>query len=142
MFWDYSNQVLNKVNGCLNDKIKHGAIKFNIKNLESFELMLRQKDDQYFKVTLIGNELVFDRSKMKNQVFGVERDQDSLNCIRRMPIFDLTNVTFEVIMDEFSLEFFVNGLSASFQIFNDVDADNINLSIESSDCQYIKSLYE
>ena len=140
--WDYSNQISSQVVDSMHDNIKHGAIKFNIKNLENFVLILRQKDDQYFKVTLNSNELVFDRSKMKNPVVGEEKDNDSLNSIRRMPITDLDNVVIEVIMDEFSLEFFVNGLSASFQVFNDEDADNINLNVKASKCEYIKSLYQ
>ena len=140
--WDYSNQIESAVEGSLKDNIKHGAIKFVIENLKCFELKLRQKDDQYFKVSLVNNEFVFDRSKMKNQVFGLEKDPDSLNFIRRMPIDDLANVTIEIIMDEFSLEFFINGLSASFQVFNDVDAEELNLELESSNCKYIKSLFQ
>ena len=42
-------------------------------------------------------------------------------------------------MDEFSIEFFINGLSASFQVFNDFDADKLSLNIKASNCEYIKS---
>ena len=140
--WDYSNKTESSVEGSLNDNIKHGAVKFVIENLKSFELKLRQKEEQYFKVLLVNNEFVFDRSKMKNQVIGLEKDPDSLNFIRRMPIDDLTNVTIEIIMDEFSLEFFINGLAASFQVFNDVDAEELNLELEASNCKYIKSLFQ
>ena len=140
--WDYSNKIETSVSNSLTDNIKHGAVKLVIENLNGFELKLRQKDDQYFKVSLNNNEFIFDRSKMKNQVKGAEQDIDSLNSIRRMSIDDLNNVTIEIIMDEFSLEFFINGLSASFQVFNDVDADGLDLQINASNCKYIKSLFQ
>ena len=85
------------------------------------------------------NEFIFDRSNMKNKISGVEKDSDSLNGIRRMPINNLKDVTIEVIMDEFSLEFFINGKSASFQVYNDLDADGVELSFKASNCEYIKS---
>lgn len=140
--WDYSNQEINKVKSGLTDNFKYGALKFNLKDLEKFDLRLRVKDEQYFKVTLENQEFVFDRSNMKNQIVGVEKDTDSLNGIRRMPVNKLDNVTIEVIMDEFSLEFFINGKSASFQVYNDFDADGLVLDIKASDCEYIKSKYQ
>ena len=90
-------------------------------------------------MTLKNNEFVFDRSNMKHKVNGVEKDSDSINGIRRMPIENLNNVNIEIIMDEFSIEFFINGLSASFQVFNDFDADKLSLNIKASNCEYIKS---
>ena len=137
--WDYSNKTSEYIKDSLEDSFKYGAIKFNIKDLESLELKLREKEDQYFKMTLNNNEFVFDRSNMKHKVNGVEKDSDSINGIRRMPIENLNNVNIEIIMDEFSIEFFINGLSASFQVFNDFDADNLSLNIKASNCEYIKS---
>ena len=76
---------------------------------------------------------------MKHKIFGAEKDLDSFNGIRRMPLHDPNNVIMEIIMDEFSIEFFVNGLSASFQVYNDFDADGVCLNINALDCEYIKS---
>lgn len=137
--WDYSNKTSLYIKDNLDDNFKYGAIKLNIKNLESLELKLREKEDQYFKVTLSNNEFIFDRCNMKHKINGVEKDSDSLNGIRRMPIEDLSCVNIEIIMDEFSIEFFINGLSASFQVFNDYDAEKLSLNIKASNCEYIKS---
>lgn len=139
--WDYSNQISKNVLNKLDDNFKYGALKFNISKLEELNLKLRHKEEQYFKVTLENNELVFDRSHMKHKISGAEKDNDSINGIRRMPISDFNNVTIEIIMDEFSIEFFVNGLSASFQVYNDFDADGLELNIIASKCEYVRSDY-
>ena len=139
--WDYSNQLVKNISNTFEDNFKYGALKFNIKDLENFELKLREKDNQYFKVTLKNNEFVFDRSNMKYPINGVETDSDSLNGIRRMPIDNLNDVNIEIIMDEFSIEFFINGLSASFQIFNDYDADKLSINVKAINCEYIKSSF-
>ena len=140
--WDYSNQEQTKLENELLDNFKYGALKFNFKDLENFELKLRVKNEQYFKVSLAIDEFVFDRSNMKIQITGAEKDSDSINGIRRMPINNLKDVTIEVIMDEFSLEFFINGKSASFQVYNDLDADGVELNFKASNCEYIKSKYQ
>lgn len=137
--WDYSNQISKNISNELNDNFKYGALKLDIKNLEEFEMKLREKDNQYFKVKYENNEFVFDRSNMKYPIKGIEKDSDSLNGIRRMPIENLNDVNIEIIMDEFSIEFFINGLSASFQIYNDYDADKISLNVKASNCEYTKS---
>lgn len=139
--WDYSNKEVTSVSNHLEDTFKYGAIKFNIKDLKELDIKLREKDDQYFKVSLNENEIIFDRSKMKSQIIGVEKDTDSMNCIRRMPIDNLEEVNIEIIMDEFSLEFFINGLSASFQVYNDYEADKLSMNIKASNCKYIKSTF-
>ena len=139
--WDYSNKKESKVHNNLEDNCKYGALNFVIKELKDFELKLREDENHYFKVTLDNNEFVFDRSNMKHQVTGVEKDSDSLNGIRRMPVEDLNDVNIEIIMDEFSVEFFINGLSASFQVFNDYEADKLSLKINASNCKYIKSTF-
>ncbi len=139
--WDYSNKEVRSITNHLSDTFKYGALKFNITDLKELELKLRENDEECFKVTLNNNEIIFDRSKMKKQIKGVEKDLDSLNSIRRMPIDDLKNVVIEIIMDEFSIEFFINGLSASFQVYNDFDADKISMNISAKECAYTKSIY-
>lgn len=139
--WDYSNKEEKSINGLVKDTFKLGAIKLEIKNLKSLELLLRKKDNQYFKVTLNGDELVFDRSCAGEKIVGVEKDEDSLNGIRRMPVENLNNINMEIIFDEFSLEFFVNGLSATFSLFPEINSDGLEINIDADSCNYIKSSF-
>lgn len=140
--WNYQNQKQHEINNSFIDQFKIGALKLNVKNLNSFELKLRKKDNQFFKVTLDGKMLIFDRSAAGEKIVGAETNSDSLNGIRRMPIENLNDVEIEIISDEFSLEFFVNGLSASFLLYPDFDATGLELNIECSNCTYIKSDFE
>ena len=140
--WDYSNQELKNISGSVEDTFKYGALKLNIKDLKELEIKLREKGKQCFKISLNNNELIFDRSNMKYPINGVEQDNDSIKGIRRMPIDNLENVNIEIIMDEFSIEVFVNGLSASFQVFNDYDANKVSIKVNALNCEYIKSNFK
>ena len=58
-----------------------------------------------------------------------------------MPLLDDNRVEIEIISDKFSLEFFVNGLSASFSLFPENNSDGLELNITSDKCKYTKSVY-
>ena len=139
--WDYSNKVDTELSNHLEDNIKKGAVKLSINDLKDLNIKLRKKDNNYFNVSLNENELVFDRSKCGEKITGVEKDQDSINGIRRMPVDDLSNVEIEIIFDEFSLEFFVNGLSATFSVFTEFDADGLEIDIDAKSSIYSKSIF-
>ena len=136
--WYYENEDSKIVSESLIDEFKIGAIKLNINKLSEFNLKLRKKDNQYFEVSLAGNELIFDRSKAGEEIIGAEKNEDSLKGIRRMPIDNLENVEIEIISDEFSLEFFVNGLAASFTLYPDVSSNGLELNIKADNCKYCK----
>ncbi len=140
--WDYSNGIIKNVVNNIEDELKYGAIKLQIKHLKDLNLKLRKKGNQYFSLTLDDDVLVFNRSKAGERIVGVEIDPDSVNGIRRMPLLNKEEVTIEVVSDEFSLEFFVNGLSATFLIYPDIDADKLQLEIDCENCKYMKSLYK
>ena len=121
------------------DSFKIGAYKLEIENLKDLKLKLRKKDEQYFSVHIEDGLFVFDRSKSGEQITGVETDADSLNGIRRMPLLNSEKVTIEIISDEFSLEFFINGLAASFLIYPDTDSTDFELEIDADSCIGYKS---
>lgn len=79
---------------------------------------------------------------MKKKIVGAEKDSDSINGIRRMPLDEKSKVEIEIISDEFSLEFFVNGKAASFLIYPDMDAIDFTVEISSESCLLEKSLFE
>ena len=49
-------------------------------------------------------EWVFDRSRVGKPIVGAEKDEDSLNGIRRMPFGGKENTVLTIVMDEFSVE--------------------------------------
>ena len=140
--WNYDNQVSRKIVKKHTDKFKLGAVKLEIKGLKKLEIKLRKKEDQFFKVSLEDNTIIFDRSQAGEKIVGIEKDNDSLNGIRRMPIENLDDVCIEIISDEFSLEFFINGLSASFLLYPDIDSEDLEIKIDAKNCVYNKSLFE
>ena len=140
--WDYTNKEQVKVIKEHNFKFKIGAIKLDIKKLQNLEMKLRMKDQQYFLVTLENDELIFDRSKSGETIIGIETDSDSLNGIRRMPLVNKENVEMEIIMDEFSIEFFVNGLAASFLVYPDIDSDDVMIKVDSRSTKLTMSKFE
>lgn len=140
--WNYNNSTKEVIKDNYVGQLKYGALKLNISKLEELNLKLRKKGNQYFEVSLNENELVFDRSKSGEQIVGAEKDEDSINGIRRMPLDNKESVEIEIISDEFSLEFFVNGKAASFLLYPFVDAKEFSIEIKSEHTQLEKSLYE
>ena len=137
--WDYSNKNTLKINHKYKDSFKLGALKLELTNLNEINIKLRKKNDQYFNVKLVDDLLVFDRSNCGEKIIGAETNEDSINGIRRMPLYDKKHVTIEVISDEFSLEFFVNGLAASFLIYPDFDAVELEIDVNCEECILDKS---
>ena len=140
--WNYKNSIVENVDNKYIGQLTHGALKLKIFELRELNIKLRKKDNQYFEVSLNNNEIIFDRSKSGEKIFGAEKDEDSINGIRRMPIENKKEVEIEIISDEFSLEFFINGKSASFLLYPDKDSDEFIVEIESNKCTVEKSLYE
>ena len=140
--WDYKNSETKRIIKEYKGTLVYGAAKLTIKNLKDIILKLRKKGNQFFKVTLTDDELIFDRSRAGEQIIGAEKDNDSLNDIRRMPLLDRENVEIEIISDEFSLEFFVNGLAASFLLYPEVDSCGFAISVDAEECVLEKSKFE
>lgn len=123
-----------EVNGFFTDNIKIGMIKISAKNLQAFKLLLRKKGEMYTSFCLKDGEWVFDRSHSGEEIKGKECDADSLAGIRRMP-FDNNAVTeIAVVLDEFSVELFVNGKALSATIYPDSDADGLELDVKAVEC--------
>ena len=81
-------------------------------------------------------EWVFDRSKSGEAIIGVEKDEDSLNGIRRMPFSGKKEVTLTIVMDDFSVEIFEDGRALSSTIYPLDDADSLELIVKAKECQY------
>ena len=60
-------------------------VAIKVSELEAFDLKLRSNGENYTHLSLNNGEWVFDRSKSGEAIVGAEKDEDSLNGIRRMP---------------------------------------------------------
>lgn len=99
------------------EHIRHGFFKLNVEDLKEFELTVREGKNQKTTFKLINNEWVFDRSLSGMKITGKEEDEDSLNGIRRMPLRDKKEHEIYIVLDEFSIELFVDGMSMTSTIY-------------------------
>ena len=120
----------------LEDKVKIGVITVEATSLEALTLKLRSGGDSFTSLTLSGNEWVLDRSKSGEAIVGVEKDEDSLKGIRRMPFSGKSAVTLTVVMDEFSVEIFEDGNSLTSTIYPPEGADSLELTVKAEGCVY------
>lgn len=120
----------------LKDKVTKGVITIKMTDLKDFELKLRSNGTNYTSLTLNDSEWVFDRSKSGEAISGAEKDSDSINGVRRMPISDKKEITLTIVMDEFSVELFEGGRVLSSTIYPPEGADGLELVVKAADCQY------
>ena len=120
----------------LNDKTVKGVITIKAKELKEFDIKLRSNGENYTRFALNNGEWVFDRSKSGEKIKGAEKDEDSLNGIRRMPYSKDEEVTVTIVMDEFSVEIFEGGRALSSTIYPPFDGNQIELFVKADKCQY------
>ena len=131
-------EAAHKTLGCekLTDRVKRGVITIKADRLEELELKMRVGGENYTSLTLVGGEWVFDRSKSGEAISGVEKDEDSLNGIRRMPFSGKEEITLTVVMDDYSVEIFEDGRSLTSTIYPPEDADVLELTVKAENAQY------
>ena len=120
----------------LEDKVVTGVITVRAIELTHLSLKLRCGGENYTSLTLIDGEWVFDRSKSGEDIVGVEKDEDSLNGVRRMPFSGNKDVTLTIVMDEFSVEIFEDGRALSSTIYPPEYADGLELSVNATSWHY------
>ncbi|MBR2381251.1 MAG: glycoside hydrolase family 32 protein [Clostridia bacterium] len=123
----------------LEDKVTKGVITVKATNLEGFELKMRSNGDNYTSFVLCDGEWVFDRSKSGEAIVGVEKDEDSLKGIRRMPYSNEQEATITIVMDEFSVEIFEGGRALSSTIYPPFDANRLELTVKAAACEYARA---
>ncbi len=132
-----STEVLKTtVKDSFSDRVKKGVITINATGLESLALKMRSNGANYTELTLNGGEWVFNRFKSGEAIIGVEKDEDSLNGVRRMPFSGNKEITLTIVMDEFSVEIFEDGRALSSTIYPPDGADGIELTVKADTCLY------
>ena len=120
----------------LEDKLVSGVITIKATGLESMDIKMRSNGTNYTQLSLRDGEWVFDRSKSGEVIRGAEKDEDSINGIRRMPYSDKREVTLTIVMDEFSVEIFEDGRALSSTIYPPFDGKGFELTVKSENCEY------
>ncbi len=120
----------------LEDRLKIGYLKLDIEGLNDLSIRLRKKEDQETRFYLKDDEWIFDRSKSGEKIFGVEKDEDSLLEIRRMPLKRRDKCGIVIVSDEFSVEIFVDGRALTSTIYPDRDACNLIIDCNCSKIAY------
>ena len=118
------------------EKVVTGVITIKATELEHFDIKLRSNGENYTRFTLNDGEWVFDRSKSGEAIRGVEKDEDSLNGIRRMPYIQKKETTITIVMDDFSVEFFEDGRALSSTIYPPFDGNVLEFTVKAENCQY------
>ena len=107
-----------------------GTLELEAENLKNLEIKLRQGEDQVTKFYLDGNDFVFDRSKSGEALGGLEKDELSLKGIRKMPYEKKEKDIIYLVMDKYSVEIFVNGISMSNVIYPKENSDGLEIKIK------------
>ena len=111
------------------DHLSVGTIHLQVEGLKDFSMSLRKGKDEETKFYLDGKSFVFDRSKSGEKIEGLEKDELSLKVIRKMPYMKKDKDEIYVVMDKYSVEIFVNGISMSNVIYPKEDSDELEIKI-------------
>ena len=99
------------------DHLTVGTLVLEVVGLESISINLREGNNEVTKFYLKDNEFYFDRSKSGETITGEEKDELSLIGIRKMPYRKKGKDIIYIVMDKYSVEIFVNGISMSNTIY-------------------------
>ena len=114
------------------ERVKVGFYKLELSDIKSFSLDIRKGEKHSTTLKLINNEWVFDRSNSGEKIIGKETDQDSSNGIRRMPYQNKLDHTLYIVLDEFSIELFIDGKSLTSLTYPDDIDDILELKVDCS----------
>lgn len=117
---------------------KIGFYKLDIDNLSNLSIKIRKGKEHETTFDLIDKEWVFNRSKSGVEIKGAETDEDSLNQIRRMPYIESDHFEIYLVLDEFSVEIFVNGLALTSLIYPNLDEDLLIIDVDSKKAKLTK----
>lgn len=115
-----------------------GFYKLEIEDIESLNIKIRKGPEHQTSFYLKDNEWIFDRSKSGVPIIGVEKDEDSINGIRRMPYHQNTKHEIYMVLDEFSVELFIDGKSMTSLIYPDLSDDLLEINIKSKNTKLVR----
>ena len=108
-----------------------GTIELDIENLKTFSFEFRKGTKETTKLYLKDDKIYFDRSESGETITGAEVDDYSKKGIRIMPYRKLKDTKIYIVLDKYSIEVFINGLSMSNTIYPSEKSEKFTLKIES-----------
>ena len=120
------------------EHVTAGFYKLDIKELSKLEISFREGKKHKTTFKLFKDEWVFDRSKSGELIQGAEKDEDSLKSIRRMPLIKKENHEIYFVLDKYSVEIFVDGISLTSSIFPNEEDDLLKISFKGKECVLTK----
>ena len=117
-----------------------GVLELDIENLKSFSFECFKGTKESTKLYLNDDKIYFDRSGSGEIIEGKEEDEYSKKGIRIMPYRRLDQTKIYIVLDKYSVEVFVNGLSMSNTVYPVEKSEEFTLKIESA-CNRL-SLYK
>ena len=115
------------------DHLYVGTLILEVKDLQSLSIDLRKGDGEVTRFYLDKNEFYFDRSKSGEQITGVEEDELSLKGMRKMPYRKKEKDIIYIVLDKYSVEIFVNGISMSNVIYPKETSDTFTINVSGSE---------
>ena len=112
-----------------------GIIKLEIKELQNISINIREGEDEVTKFYLYGKEFYFSRNYSGEKISGREEDNLSLQGIRKMPYLPKETDTIYLVLDKYSVEIFVNGISMSNLFYPKDSSDKFTLNIKATSCK-------
>ena len=108
---------------------------FEIENMKGFFAKLKVSSAGYASLTFENGMAVFDRSNCSEKICGTERNKDSENGIRKMPVSLEKTSIIDIAVDLFSIEIFINGRALSSVVCNGLNADKYDIKVVSDGCK-------
>lgn len=113
------------------DHMTVGTLVLEVEGLKNLSIDLRKGEDEVTKFYLKDHEFFFDRSKSGEIISGAEKDELSKNGLRKMPYLKKGKDIIYIVMDKYSVEIFVNGISMSNVIYPKDSSDLFIINVES-----------
>lgn len=127
------NKVLIGENKChykLESKVGFYHLETNY--FSNFEVEIRKGKDNVTKFYLDNGVLIFNRNNSGDIIKGIEKDDDSINGIRRMNFSYLDHHDIYIVLDEYSVELFVDGKSLSSTIYPKDNNETLDIKINAT----------
>jgi len=128
IFGDLKERV--SINEQYNGRLSVGVIHLEIEDLKSLNINLRKGDNEETKFYLKNDVFFFDRSKSGEEIIGEEKDPLSLAGLRKMPYLKKEKDDVYIVLDKYSVEIFVNGISMSNVIYPQKSSDRFEIIID------------
>ena len=111
-------------------RLSVGTIVLDIEDLNALSLELRKGEGEVTKFYLENDMFYFDRSQSGIPVIGDEKDPYSLKGLRKMPYRKKEKDQIILVLDRYSIEIFVNGISMSNTVYPKDSSDRFEINVD------------